>query len=161
MLHMLKKTVRFFYFPIVALFVCSFGSAQVKPSTTEERMKSVEQRVALEKKSIVNDVKFRSIGPSIMSGRVVDVDANPNDPTEFYVAYATGGLWHTTNNGQSFTPLFDNQEVITIGDIDVDWKTHNIWIGTGESNSSRSSYSGVGMYFSADSGKTWQHKGLE
>jgi hypothetical protein len=83
MLHMLKKTVSFFYFLIAALSVCSFASAQITPSTAEERMKSVEQRLALEKKSIVNDVKFRSIGPSIMSGRVVDVDANPDDPTEF------------------------------------------------------------------------------
>src|SRR5205809_477996 len=152
MLHMLKKTVRFFYFPIVALFVCSFGSAQVKPSTTEERMKSVEQRVALEKKSIVNDVKFRSIGPSIMSGRVVDVDANPDDPTEFYVAYATGGLWHTTNNGQSFVPIFDSADVITIGDIAVNWKTRTIWVGTGEVNSSRSSYAGMGIFKSKDNG---------
>src|SRR5215831_5275830 len=102
MVHMLKKTVTFLHFSIVALLICPFCSAQVTPSSAEERMKIVEQRLALEKKSIVNDVKFRSIGPSIMSGRVVDVDANPDDPTEFYVAYATGGLWHTTNNGQSF-----------------------------------------------------------
>ena len=54
-----------------------------------------------------------------MSGRVVDLDVNPKDPTEFYVAYATGGLWHTTNNGQSFIPLFDHQDIIGIGDIAV------------------------------------------
>ncbi|TMI85196.1 MAG: glycosyl hydrolase, partial [Bacteroidetes bacterium] len=162
MLHMLKKTVRFFYFPIVALFVCSFGSAQVKPSTTEERMKSVEQRVALEKKSIVNDVKFRSIGPSIMSGRVVDVDANPDDPTEFYVAYATGGLWHTTNNGQSFTPIFDSTDVLFLGDIAINWSASPriIWVGTGEVNSSRSSYAGIGIYKTTDEGKHWEYLGL-
>ena len=79
-----------------------------------------------------------------MSGRVVDVDANPEDPTEFYVAYASGGLWHTNNNGQSFTPVFDSEDVITIGDIAVNWSTHTIWVGTGEVNSSRSSYSGIG-----------------
>src|ERR1700750_2086465 len=98
---------------VISIFTFLFLSisfsvfAQVKPTTAAERMKSVEQRSVLEKRSIVNDVKFRSVGPNIMSGRVVDVDVNPNDPTEFYVAYATGGLWHTTNNGQSFSPIFD------------------------------------------------------
>ncbi len=132
----------------------------VKPTNEHDRLQGIIKHVDLEKKSLLSNVKFRNVGPTIMSGRAVDVCVNENDPTEFYVAYASGGLWHTTNNGQSFTPLFDHESVITIGDIDVDWKTHNIWIGTGESNSSRSSYSGVGLYFSADSGKTWQHKGL-
>src|SRR6185369_6924910 len=102
---------------ITLLFVSLLIKAQPKPTAADERLKANEQRKALEKKSIVNEVKFRSIGPSIMSGRVVDVDVNPDDPTEFYVAYATGGLWHTKNNGQSFTPVFDHEDVITIGDI--------------------------------------------
>ncbi len=150
-------------FTTLLLFSFSINlPAQDIPSTSgRERMQGIKKRVELEKKSLVNNVKFRNVGPTIMSGRAVDVCVNEIDPTEFYVAYASGGLWHTTNNGQSFTPLFDNEDVITIGDFDVDWTTRNIWVGTGESNSSRSSYSGVGMYFSPDSGKTWQHKGLE
>jgi len=136
--------------------------AQVKPTPAGERMKSVEQRLALEKRSIVNDVKFRSIGPSIMSGRVVDVDVNPVDPTEFYIAYATGGLWHTTNNGQSFAPIFDSLDVLFIGDIAVNWNSSPriIWVGTGEVNSSRSSYAGIGIYKSSDNGKHWEYLGL-
>jgi photosystem II stability/assembly factor-like uncharacterized protein len=131
-------------------------------------MKAVQQRLSLEKKSIVNEVKFRSIGPSIMSGRVVDLDVNPNDPTEFYVAYATGGLWHTTNNGQSFTPIFDSTDVLFIGDIAVNWSQNPsrdssqriIWVGTGEVNSSRSSYAGIGIYKTVDNGKHWEYLGL-
>jgi photosystem II stability/assembly factor-like uncharacterized protein len=125
-------------------------------------MKSVQQRIALEKRSIVNDVKFRNIGPNIMSGRVVDVDVNPVDPTEFYVAYATGGLWHTTNNGQSFTPIFDSLDVLFIGDIAVNWNSSPriIWVGTGEVNSSRSSYAGIGIYKTSDNGKHWEYLGL-
>ena len=95
-----------------------------------------------------------------MSGRVVDVDANPDDPTEFYVGYASGGLWYTTNNGQSFTSVFDSEDVLTVGDIAVNWKTHTIWLGTGEVNSSRSSYAGVGIYKSTNNGKTWEYLGL-
>jgi photosystem II stability/assembly factor-like uncharacterized protein len=81
-------------------------------------------------------------------------------PTEFYVAYATGGLWYTTNNGQSFIPVFDSADVIGIGDIAVNWKTRTIWVGTGEVNSSRSSYSGIGVYKSSDNGKHWEYLGL-
>ena len=144
------------------LHICTSALAQVKPTSAEERMKSVKQRLALEKRSIVNDVKFRSIGPSIMSGRVVDVDVNPVDPTEFYVAYATGGLWHTTNNGQSFAPIFDSLDVLFIGDIAVNWNSSPriIWVGTGEVNSSRSSYAGIGIYKSSDNGKHWEYLGL-
>ena len=92
-----------------------------------------------------------------MSGRVDDIDVSPFDPTIFYVAYASGGLWKTINNGQSFSPLFDNQASITIGNIAVDWKHgETIWVGTGENNSSRSSYAGTGIYKSIDTGKTWQ-----
>ena len=163
-----------FYFPLlrfrilfISVFTCALFIrisifAQVKPTPAGERMKSVEQRLALEKRSIVNDVKFRSIGPNIMSGRVVDVDVNPADPTEFYIAYATGGLWHTTNNGQSFTSIFDSLDVLFIGDIAVNWNSSPriIWVGTGEVNSSRSSYAGIGIYKSSDNGNHWEYLGL-
>jgi photosystem II stability/assembly factor-like uncharacterized protein len=77
------------------------------------------------------------------------------------VAYASGGLWYTDNNGTTFSPVFDREASMTIGDIAVNWTAGIIWIGTGENNSSRSSYSGLGMYKSTDKGKTWKHAGLE
>ncbi|MEM9848222.1 MAG: glycosyl hydrolase, partial [Bacteroidota bacterium] len=88
------------------------------------------------------------------------IEVSSNDPTHFYVAYASGGLWKTTNNGMSFEPSFEEEIVMTIGDIAVDWENNTIWLGSGEVNSSRSSYAGVGMYKSEDGGKTWTHKGL-
>jgi len=134
--------------------------AQVAPTSAEERLKKVQQRKELEKKSVLNDISFRNIGPVTMSGRVSDIEANPDDPTEFYVAYASSGLWHTTNNGLSFKPIFDSEDILTIGDIAVNWKTKTIWVGTGEVNSSRSSYAGIGVYKSSDYGKTWEYLGL-
>lgn len=105
---------------------------------------------------------FRNIGPTIMGGRIVDIEVNPNDASEFFVAFASGGLWKTVNNGNTFTPIFDHEIAMTIGDIAVDWQHgKKIWVGTGENNSSRSSYAGKGIFSSEDEGKTWQHLGLE
>ncbi|MBD0288222.1 MAG: hypothetical protein ICV79_22765, partial [Flavisolibacter sp.] len=140
------------------LFLCN-GYTQVKSTPAAERMKGLQQREVLEKRSTIK-TPFHNIGPSVMSGRVTDIEANPADHTEFYVAYATGGLWHTTNNGYSFTPIFDSADVITIGDIAVNWKSRTIWVGTGEVNSSRSTYAGTGVYKSRDNGKSWQYMGL-
>ena len=105
-------------------------------------------------------VAFKNIGPTIMSGRVVDLAVNPENPTEFYVAYASGGLWHTTNNGTSFSPVMDSAPTINCGSVAVDWNSGTIWVGTGEVNSSRSSYSGIGILKSTNKGKTWENIGL-
>ena len=127
-----------------------------------KRLESFSSRMEKRDASLVRNLEFVNIGPTIMSGRIVDIDANPDDPTRMYVAYASGGLWRSMNNGQSFEPLFDHEAAMTIGDIAVDWSgSGTIWVGTGENNSSRSSYAGTGLYRSDDDGATWQHKGLE
>ncbi|PHQ57422.1 MAG: glycosyl hydrolase [Lutibacter sp.] len=110
--------------------------------------------------TLIKNVPFTNIGPTIMSGRIVDVDVNPNNPIEFYAAYASGGLWYTNNNGTSFTSITENAPTQNMGDIAVDWTNGTIWIGTGESNSSRSSYAGIGVLKSTDKGKTWENVGL-
>ncbi|RUA09914.1 MAG: glycosyl hydrolase [Flavobacteriia bacterium] len=110
--------------------------------------------------SVVKNISFRSVGPSVMSGRVVDLDVNPANPSEFYVGYASGGVWYTNNNGTTFTPVMDNAPTQNVGDIAVDWKNGTIWVGTGENNSSRSSYAGIGVLKSTDKGKTWVNTGL-
>ena len=117
-------------------------------------------QVTFAQNSFFNKVTAKNIGPTIMSGRVVDVAVNPKNPTEFYVAYASGGLWYTNNNGTSFEPVMDSAETINCGSVSVDWTSGTIWVGTGEVNSSRSSYAGVGVLKSSDKGKTWQNLGL-
>ena len=111
--------------------------------------------------SMVQQIPIQSVGPSIMSGRVVDVDVNPENPIEFYVGYASGGVWYSNNNGMSFTPVMDNSPTQNVGDIAVDWKSGTIWVGTGENNASRSSYAGIGILKSIDKGKSWQNVGLK
>lgn len=131
-----------------------------KPSPAELRLQGFEQHNALQKNTLLGSLKPENIGPSVFSCRVTDVEANPDDPSKMYVAYASGGLWYSDNNGTSFRPVFDQQASMTIGDIAVNWQRGIIWVGTGEANSSRSSYAGTGIYRSADGGKTWENRGL-
>lgn len=144
----------------VFLVSSSFIVAQ-QPATSAETVKqALVQKQKITETSLVKNVFFENIGPSVMSGRVVDVDVNPDMPSEFYVGYASGGVWHTTNNGTTFTPILDNSATQNVGDIAVDWKNRTIWVGTGENNSSRSSYAGIGILKSKDNGKTWEQVGL-
>ncbi|MEB8328167.1 glycosyl hydrolase [Flavobacteriaceae bacterium KMM 6897] len=145
----------------VILVSTVIGTAQMAPSTKADIQKALQQKEIKEANSLVKNIPFKNIGPTIMSGRVVDIDVNPNNPTEFYVGYASGGLWHTNNNGTTFTPIMDNSLTQNVGDIAVDWKTGTIWVGTGENNASRSSYAGIGLLKSIDKGKTWRQMGLE
>ena len=156
---MMEKLTKSTAFLLLLAYFQLAAYAQIKPTTSDERLKSFERKKQLAAASNFKTV-FKNIGPAAMSGRVVDVDVNPADPTEFYVAYATGGLWHTVNNGQSFLPIFDNDNVIGLGDVAVHWPTKTIWLGTGEANSSRSSYSGIGVFKSTDNGKNWAYLGL-
>ena len=144
-----------------SLFLYSFISfSQTNSTSSTTVLKALQQKEELTKNSIVKNVPFESIGPSIMSGRVVDIEANPDNSVEFYVAYASGGVWHTTNNGTTFTPILDSSQTQNVGDIAVDWKNGTIWVGTGENNASRSSYAGIGVLKSNDNGKTWENVGL-
>ena len=71
--------------------------------------------VTLSQDNNFQSVAFQNIGPTIMSGRVVDLAVNPQNPTEFYAAYASGGLWYTNNNGNSFEPVIDAAPTQNIG----------------------------------------------
>ncbi|WP_105016378.1 VPS10 domain-containing protein [Polaribacter porphyrae] len=147
---------------ILYLFILiSLTAFTQKNSTNATKIQeSLEVKKLLESNSLVKNVSFTNIGPTVMSGRVADVAVNPENPTEFYVGYASGGLWYTNNNGTTFTPVLDNSPTQNIGDIAVDWNSETIWVGTGEKNSSRSSYAGIGMLKSTNKGKTWQNVGL-
>ena len=115
--------------PLLALLICfSIGYGQAVPTAPQQVATALQQKQRMETSSLVKHIPLKNIGPSVMSGRVVDLDVNPENPVEFYVAYASGGLWYTTNNGTSFTSMMDNAETQNIGDIAVDWKSGIIWV---------------------------------
>ncbi|TQV77123.1 glycosyl hydrolase [Aliikangiella marina] len=105
---------------------------------------------------------FRSIGPALMSGRIADIDIDPNNRNIWYVAVGSGGVWKTINAGTTWEPLFDDQPVYSIGTITIDPNNAStIWVGTGENVSGRHVSFGDGIYVSHDAGKTWQNMGLK
>jgi photosystem II stability/assembly factor-like uncharacterized protein len=127
----------------------------------------VAQKAKNEDKQPLDDIKidglkWRSIGPSLTSGRISDVAVNPNNPFEYYVAASSGGVWKTINSGVTFEPIFDNEGSYSIGCITIDPNNTNvIWVGTGENNNQRSVSYGDGVYKSIDGGSTWKHMGLK
>ena len=141
------------------LFISAFSQ---QPATSKADLeKAIQQKEQISENSLVKNLPFKNIGPTVMSGRIVDLAVNPKNPTEFYAGYASGGVWYTNNNGTSFTPILDNTITQNVGSLAVDWKNETIWVGTGEVNASRSSYAGIGLLKSTDNGKTWQNMGLK
>ena len=123
-------------------------------SSTQEREAVHADRDAMMALSWTSGLDLHNIGPGVMGGRVVDL-AVAGDTT--YVAYATGGLWKTVNHGTTFEPLLEATTLL--GAVDAH-PSGRILAGSGEVNSSRSSYAGDGVYLSDDGGRTWEHAGL-
>lgn len=104
----------------------------------------------------------RTIGPATMSGRFVDMDFVESNPSIFYAASSTGGVWKTVDGGVTWTDVFGNQATHSIGDVVVHQRdTAVVWVGTGERASRQSSSWGDGVYKSTDGGQSWRNMGLE
>ena len=111
--------------------------------------------------SALEGLEWRNIGPANMGGRVSDVEGVPGNPRIVYVGSASGGVWKTVNGGTTWTPLFDKQEVASIGDMALEPGNPDvIYVGTGESNVRNSVSFGNGVYKSTDGGASWKHLGL-
>jgi photosystem II stability/assembly factor-like uncharacterized protein len=153
------KRILLVLFLVLALFAPAPASLQAQGRAAAK----VKAPVAapLNAAAVMKGLSFRSIGPTQQSGRFVDFAVPLQRPNTFYAAAASGGLWKTENNGQSFEPLFENERVFSIGDVAVAPSDPDVlWLGSGEANNSRSTYWGDGVYKSVDAGQTWINMGL-
>src|SRR5205085_11578366 len=95
----------------------------------------------------LKNLEFREIGPATMGGRIDDFAVVESNPNIVFVGVASGGVWKTTNNGTTWTPVFDKEAVSTIGDIAIAPSDPSVvWVGTGEPNNRQSSSWGDGAY---------------
>ncbi|WP_340152929.1 hypothetical protein [uncultured Marivirga sp.] len=107
-------------------------------------------------------IDVRSIGPAGMSGRITAIDVVHDNPQVMYVGSASGGLWKSESGGVDWKPIFDDQQILSIGAVAIQQDNPDvIWVGTGEGNPRNSSNGGYGLYKSLDGGKSWKLMGLE
>jgi len=112
--------------------------------------------------AIAQDMVWRNIGPANMGGRIVDIEAVEGDFKRVFVGTATGGVWKSVNAGNSWEPIFDDYEVVSVGDLAIFQPDPDIiWVGTGEANNRNSVSWGGGVYKSTDGGESFMHMGLE
>jgi photosystem II stability/assembly factor-like uncharacterized protein len=137
-------------------------AAQSAYTTGKDILESIQKREEKRETSIFKNYPVRNVGPVVQGGRITDIAVNPHNSKDYYLAFASGGIFKTENNGITFKSVFDHWGSLTIGDICMAPSDPEIiWVGTGENNSSRSSYAGSGLYRSTDGGITWEFKGLE
>ena len=141
------KIFKLIAFTILVTFTTSSFAQEEGKSTLEKVMEKMQPR---------------NIGPAGMSGRVTCIAVHPDQPSTIYAGAASGGLWVSENNGQTWGPIFENEAVASVGAIAIDPKHPDIiYVGTGEGNPRNSQTSGYGIYKSYDGGTNWELLGLE
>lgn len=123
---------------------------------------NAQDKQEIKKDSSITGLKFRSIGPAFMSGRIADIVIDPKNQNVWYVALGSGGVWKTENAGTTWVPLTDKESFYSTGCLTIDpSNSSTIWLGTGENVGGRHVGIGHGIYVSYDGGKTWKNKGLK
>ena len=135
------------------------ASIALSLSSTAVAAKSDKKSVEAD---IYSGIKLRNMGPAVTGGRVSDFAFNPENPAQYFVATASGGMWKTDNAGVTWQAVADSMPSYSYGDVTMDPNNSNvIWAGTGENNSQRSVAYGDGVYKSTDGGSSWSNVGLK
>jgi photosystem II stability/assembly factor-like uncharacterized protein len=152
--HTMTSTVlaRKLFILALAIMICA-GTvvAQANPAAAEVKTPD-----------ILENMKFRNLGPAAGGGRVAAVAGIPGNANVYYVGAAAGGVWKTTDAGLTWKAIFEKQPTASIGAIAVSASNPNlVWVGTGESNPRNDVVTGKGVYMSPDGGASWKFMGLE
>src|SRR5437870_1586435 len=137
------------------LLAVSFHAAAQKETTNTDSVKIDSETFA--------GLGARPIGPAVMGGRIASIDAVvEKGRLTVYVGSSGGGVWKSVNGGTTFKPVFDRQDVQSIGAVAIDPSNPEIvWVGTGESWLRNSVSVGDGIYKSTDGGENWTNVGLK
>lgn len=156
---MIKKST---LFVLIVLLLWGNGFFMMADDAKSPLLDSWQQYVKLKNSSRFG-LEWISIGPTMNSARVEAVQCDPTRPGTWYVAFGSGNLWKTVNHGLTWTPIFENQAALGIGDIALAPTNPDIiWLGSGESLKKARNFTmpGVGVFRSDDGGKTWRNMGL-
>lgn len=161
--NLIQKHLRSFQLLIIANFILLWSAqtrAQEQPLSPLMKSHEVHSKM---KSNTPYGMEWIQLGPTLNGARVEAVDAHPSQPGTIYVAFGSGGLWKTINNGLSWRPIFENMPSLGIGDIALAPSNPNIiYVGTGESLKKARNFTmpGTGIYRSNDAGESWIHLGL-
>ncbi len=140
----------FITFILIILFLIASNSRAQK-NTEPDSLKNIS----------LTGLTFRSIGPAVTGGRVIDIAVNRLNHSEYYVASGHGSLWKTSNSGITFSPVFDGNKSYAIGSVEIDPSNPNVvWVGTGENKNQNNVIYGDGIYRSEDAGNSWKNMGI-
>jgi len=151
--------------PRLTAFVCAvfFGSLPTTVRAEDPRAATASPApTASPSPGPMAALAWRNIGPTVAGGRLATIVGSDKNPALVYLGSAGGGVWKSTNGTTSWKPVFDEQQVGSIGALALAAKNpDDVWVGTGESNPRNDVSYGDGIYRSRDGGKTWRHLGLE
>ncbi len=146
---MQRFVLRAVLIPVLAWLLAGVPARAAKPAVAPPAPLSDPQELAA--------LEYRSIGPA-WGGRATRATGVPGDPSTYYIATASGGIWKSTDGGFNWKPIFDDQPVSSIGSIAVAPSDPNVvYAGTGEANIRGNVAAGNGIYKSTDDGKSWTH----
>ncbi len=139
----------------------AFPNGKIKSDALKKAVKF--KKSMTKNKQSSSSAFWEFVGPENIGGRITDIEIPVDQSQVYYVGTASGGVFKTTDGGVSWNPIFDDEESLSIGDIEISKNNSNtIWVGTGEPNAGGSSltYDGNGVYQSTNAGLTWNNKGL-
>ena len=134
------------------LFALAVSAAAPSPAATPAG--TVDEK-------LYKGMKWRQVGP-FRGGRALAIEGVSGEPDTYYFGAVAGGVWKTTDGGANWIPLFDKEDISSIGAVAAAPSDHNVvYVGTGEAAIRGNTTYGAGIYKSIDAGRTWKNVGLK